>query len=197
MKICIAFMLLLLLCCNAEAKKKHSPSCITLLAPSTQSLFLQNQMINTMGLERIGDERRLKELVNNGTLVALPNNDAVKIAPSLPLNRRYALPMANNFLEKLASEYYAEFGLPLQINSAVRSKDVQKNLRRHNKNAAPPTGELASSHEAGTTLDISRRMSKAQTRWLEWRLLYYTTIGWAIVEEESTCFHIMAIKEIA
>jgi hypothetical protein len=149
-----------------------------------------------MGLERIGDERRLSSLVEDGRLAALPINDAVKIAPSLPSNRRYVLPMVNSFLVKLASEYYAEFHLPLQVDSAVRPITVQKRLRRVNRNAAPNKGEAASSHEAGCTIDLSRRMNRRQTRWMETRLTYYTAVGWVLVEEERNCFHIMVIKEI-
>ena len=195
-RLCLVFALLLLLCSSAEAKRKHSKSCATLLCPSHQSLLLQNQMINQMGLVRIGDERELSKMVERRELVALPNDDAVRIAPSLPANRRYVLPMVNSFLVKLASEYYAEFHQPLTVDSAVRPVTVQKWLRRHNASAAPIHGETASSHEAGCTIDLSRRMTKAQTHWLEMRLTYYMGIGWVIVEEERRCFHIMTTKEI-
>lgn len=197
MRTFLLYALLLVLCCSAEAKRKHYKSLNILLAPSKQSLLLQNQTINTMGLERIGDERRLSKLVEDGMLVSLPMTEAVKIAPSLPSNRRYVLPMVNSFLVKLSSEYYAEFHQPLMVDSAVRPETVQKWLRRHNASAASVHGELASSHEAGCTIDLSRRMTKAQTRWLELRLVYYTFARQAIiVEEERRCFHIMVEKEI-
>ena len=197
MRTFLLYALLLLLCLNAEAKRKHYKSSNTLLAPSHQSLLLQNQMVNTMGLERIGDERRLSYLVETGVLVALPNNNAVRIAPSLPSNRRYVLPMVNSFLVRLASEYYAEFHRPLMVDSAVRPMTVQKWLRRHNASAAPIHGETASSHMAGCTIDLSRKMTKRQTQWLEWRLAYYMLARQAVlVEEESKCFHIMICREI-
>lgn len=197
MRVYMVFVLLLLLCCGAEAKRKHYKSYGTLLPPSHQSLLQQNQVINTMGLERIGDEHRLLELVTDGTLVALPINNAVKTPPSLPSNRRYVLPMVNSFLVKLASEYYAEFHEPLYVDSAVRPVTVQMRLRRHNASAAPVYGETASSHEAGCTVDLSRRMSREQTRWLEWRLAYYAFAMQAVlVEEEAHCFHIMVTKDI-
>jgi Family of unknown function (DUF5715) len=191
---CIVFVLWLLLCWNAEAKTKHFSSCATLLCPTHTSLLLQNQKIKQMGLERISNERRLLELVEDGTLVALPNTDAVIIAPSLPSNRRYVLPMTRDFLQALASEYYAEFHLPLQVNSAVRTKDVQRKLRRYNRCAAPVDGEYASSHETGATIDLSRRLTKQQLRWLEWRLLYYYGRNKVLVEEERHCFHIMVVE---
>jgi hypothetical protein len=154
-------------------------------------------MINQMGLERIGDERRLSRLVEDGTLVALPINDAVKIAPSLPSSRRYVLPMVNDFLVKLATDSVAENDLPLQVNSAVRPVSVQRWLRRVNASAAPVHGEMASSHEAGCTVDLERiRMSRQQRFWLQLRLLRYQALGYILVEEESRCFHIMVLKEI-
>ena len=189
------FVLLLLLCCNAETKRKHYKS-LSILQPSHQSLLLQNETINKMGLERIGDERRLSYLVETERLVALPITDAVKIAPSLPSNRRYALPLVTSFLGKLASEYYAEFHQPLMVDSAVRPMTVQKKLRRRNASAAPVQGETASSHMAGCTIDLSRRMTKRQTRWIEWRLAYYVLQQSVLVEEERHCFHIMVTKEI-
>jgi hypothetical protein len=150
-----------------------------------------------MALQRFQNEQEVKVAVQDGVLLALPIDDAVKIAPSLPSNRRYVLPMVNSFLVKLASEYYAEFHQPLVVDSAVRPVTVQKWLRRHNASAAPIHGETASSHMAGCTIDLSRKMTKRQTQWLEMRLAYYMLARQAVlVEEESKCFHIMVTREI-
>jgi hypothetical protein len=150
-----------------------------------------------MALQRFQNEQEVKVAVQDGRLTALPIDDAVKIAPSLPSNRRYVLPMVNSFLVKLASEYYAEFHQPLVVDSAVRPVTVQKWLRRHNASAAPIHGETASSHMAGCTIDLSRKMTKRQTQWLEMRLAYYMLARQAVlVEEESKCFHIMVTREI-
>lgn len=198
MKSLTVFLLLIFSVMSVQAKQhQHSKGTSVMFPPTRESLLQQNLKINQMALERIADEHRLAELVNDGTLVALPNDGAVKIAPSLPSNRRYALPMVRDLVSDLASAYYAEFGLPLQLDSAVRPKSVQKKLRRRNKSAAPVDGEAASSHEAGTTVDFSRRMSKKQTNWLEWRLLYYYGRGLVLVEEEKHCFHVMTVKEIS
>jgi hypothetical protein len=197
MKTYLLYAFLLLLCLNAEAKGKHYKSSNTLLTPNHGSLLLQNQKIDQNGLGRIGDERRLSRLVEDGTLVALPNTDAVKIAPSLPSNRRYVLPVTRVFLLALAQQYYAEFHLPLQVDSAVRPRDVQDKLRHHNKSAAPVYGPTASSHETGATIDLSRHMNKKQTQWLEQQLLVYTYLGYAVVEEERHCFHIFVSTEAA
>jgi hypothetical protein len=116
----------------------------------------------------------------------------MKIAPSLPANRRYVLPQVNSFLGQLSEEFYHQFKKPLVIDSAVRPITVQKRLRRYNHSAAPVSGETASSHEAGCTVDIARNgLTKAELHWLEYRLVYYVLIGRIIEEEESHCFHTM------
>lgn len=190
--------LLMILCATFAQAKQHRRSTRIFVAfpPSHQSLILQNQQINSLGLERINDERRLSRLVEDGTLVALPINDAVRIAPSLPSNRRYVLPMTRDFILVMSSEFYAEFGLPLQINSAVRPVTVQSRLRRRNHNAAPVHGDTASSHEAGCTIDLERvRLTPKQRLWMQVRLLQYNASGYVLVEEERACFHVMVTKE--
>jgi hypothetical protein len=182
----------------AQAKShKHSKTVDSpLLSPTHQCLVLQNLAIDQQHLERIQDEKELRSLVEAGRLEALPITDAMKIAPSLPANRRYVLPQVNVFLGQLSGEFFAQFSVPLVIDSAVRPVTTQKKLRRINRSAAPAEGETASSHEAGTTVDIARRgLTKAQTRWLEMRLVYYYAIGRVLVEEERSCFHIMTLGE--
>lgn len=180
--------------CVAHSHRKiTTPS--PLLTPSHASLVLQNQMIEQQGLERIENERELERLVEAGRLEALPMTDAMKIAPSLPANRRYVLPQVNSFLGQLTGEFYAQFKKPLVIDSAVRPITVQKRLRRFNPSAAPVYGETASSHEAGCTVDIARsKLTKTELHWLEWRLCYYVLIGRIIEEEESHCLHTMVIQ---
>ena len=151
-------------------EERSKSYCTPMLCPSRESLLLQNQVINQTGLQRFQNEQEVKDAVRREILIALPINDAVSIAPSLPSNRRYVLPMVNSFLVKLASEYYAEFHQPLTVDSAVRPVTVQRRLLRFNRSAAPIHGEAASSHEAGCTIDLSRRMSKRQMRWMELRL---------------------------
>ena len=194
----VLLLSLTLLCGFAEAKRRvNSKHSFIALKPSHASLLLQNVMIDQMGLERIGDEHRISYLVETGYLQALPITDAVKIAPSIPSSRRYALPMVNSFLVKLASEYYAEFHQPLLVDSATRDRETQRKLLKHNHSAAPVDGETASSHETGATIDLSRRMTKRQTTWLEWRLAYYSYARrLLIVEEEKHCFHIFVMREI-
>jgi hypothetical protein len=71
---------------------------------------------------------------------------------------------------------------------------VQKKLRRHNRNAAPAEGEIASSHLAGITVDIQRRgLSKAQLKWVQDYLRPLKAMGLVEPEEERRqwVFHIM------
>jgi hypothetical protein len=131
-----------------------------------------------------------------GILVALPNDDAVQIAPSLPSSRRYALPTTVSFLRTLGRAYRERFGKPLVIDSAVRDADTQRRLRKHNRNAAPVDGETASSHETGATVDIAKRgMNRAQLQWTRAMLSYEVVMNRVIVEEErhQACFHTMVL----
>jgi hypothetical protein len=98
------------------------------------------------------------------------------------------------FLDDISTAYYKEFHQQIQVNSAVRTVLVQKKLRRHNRNAAPETGETASSHLAGLTVDLQRRgMNKAQIKWVEDYLKPLKELGLIEPEEERRqwCFHIM------
>jgi hypothetical protein len=152
-------------------------------------------MIDLNQLERIGDEKRLAELVRQGVLVALLTNRTLAVSPALPKGRRYVLPHVNLFLESLSEDFYEQFGKPLTVDSAVRSVMVQRRLRMFNRNAAPIHGETASSHEAGCTVDLSKRLTKAQLEWLRYKLWYCQAVGWVIVEEERNCIHICVVPK--
>ena len=67
-------------------------------------------------------------------------------------------------------------------------------MRRWNPNAAPISGETASSHLAGLTVDLERkRLTEAQSQWIEQALLPLKMRNLVEVEEEyrEFCFHIM------
>jgi hypothetical protein len=75
----------------------------------------------------------------------------------------------------------------------VRTVQVQKKLRRHNRNAAPEKGDTASSHLAGITVDIQRRgMTRAQIHWMEQYLMPLRDEGLVEPEEERRqwVFHV-------
>ncbi|HEV2698219.1 MAG TPA: DUF5715 family protein, partial [Terriglobales bacterium] len=125
--------------------------------PSHESLLLQNEEIDRLNLPRIYDDRQLEKLKFSGDLVPIVPNESLRIQPSLDPARRYCRQWTMDFLNDVSAAYYKEFHQQIQVNSAVRTVLVQKKLRRHNRNAAPETGETASSHLAGLTVDLQRR----------------------------------------
>ena len=162
--------------------------------PSHESLLLQNAEINRLNLPRIRDDKQLQALIADGDLVSIPPSESLRIQPSLDPARRYCRPWTLDFLNDISESYYKEFHDQIQVNSAVRTVLVQKKLRRHNRNAAPESGETASSHLAGLTVDLQRRgMSKAQVKWMEEYLRPLKEMGLIEPEEERRhwCFHIM------
>ncbi len=157
-------------------------------------MVIQNAWVDDMQLERIQNDDELEALKASGQLVALPDSDYVHVSPALPANRRYARPWTVNFLNDLGKAYYAEFGVPIQVNSAVRTVQVQRKLRRRNRNAAAYSGDLASSHLSGATVDLQRRgLTKAQHKWLVNYFANLNTLGLIEPEEERRhyCFHVM------
>lgn len=165
-----------------------------LFRPSHDSLLRQNEEIDRLDLPRIQDDQELEELISTDELVPIVPGQTLRIDPRLDPTRRYCRPWTRDFLEDLSSDYYKEFHGQIQVNSAVRTVLVQKKLRRHNRNAAPETGETASSHLAGITVDIQRRgMSRAQIEWMEQYILPLKDLGLVEPEEErhQWVFHVM------
>lgn len=174
--------------------KRHPASWAPMFPPTHGSLLAQNAEIDRMGLPRIKNDRELKELVQDGELVPIPVGEHLIVDKHLPENRRYCRPWTALFLTRLSDAFYAQFHEPIMVDSAVRTVEVQKKLRRWNGNAAPAEGETASSHLAGTTIDLARRqMTPAQAQWVELYLLPLHAQGMVEVEEEfrQRCFHIM------
>ena len=125
--------------------------------PSHESLLRQNEEIDRVELPRIADDDELEQLKVREALVAINSTEYLRIDPRLDPARRYCRSWTRDFLEDLGQAYYRRFHDQIQVNSAVRTVLVQRKLRRHNRNAAPETGETASSHLAGLTVDIQRR----------------------------------------
>jgi hypothetical protein len=162
--------------------------------PSRDSLLRQNEEIDRLELPRIQDDNELEQLKANQELVPITPSRSLRIASTLEPSRRYCRPWTLDFLNDLSEDYYQEFQSQIQVNSAVRTVKVQKKLRRHNRNAAPEKGELASSHLAGVTIDIQRRgMSRQQIAWVEQYMLPLKDLGIIEPEEErhQVVFHVM------
>jgi Family of unknown function (DUF5715) len=162
--------------------------------PSHDSLLKQNAEIDRLELPRIQDDAELEQLKLDGKLVAIVPSEALRVDPRLDPDRRYCRPWTLKFVQDLADAYHQQFGDQIQVNSAVRTVVVQKKLRRHNRNAAPAEGEIASSHLAGVTVDLQRRgMTKAEIHWVENYLVPMKAAGLVEPEEERRqwVFHIM------
>jgi hypothetical protein len=162
--------------------------------PSHDSLLRQNEEIDRLDLPRIQNDEELEALKTSGELVPIKQTESLKIERSLDPSRRYCRPWTRDFVQDLSEVYYGQFHEQIQLNSAVRTVQVQKKLRRHNRNAAPVDGDTASSHLAGITVDLQRRgMSKEQLRFVEHYLFYLNALGLVEPEEERRhwCFHIM------
>jgi Family of unknown function (DUF5715) len=169
-----------------------------LFRPTHESMLVQNERMQSMELPPIKNNIELEELKVTGALVPFEESDHLHIAKGLPNDRAYARPWTVDFVEDVAHEYYEEFGVPLQLNSAVRTVQVQRKLRRHNRNAAPESGDIISSHLAGTTIDLQRGgLSKAQHQWLENYFANLKALGLIEPEEERRhfCFHIMVYQD--
>ena len=162
--------------------------------PTRDSLLKQNEEIDRLELPRIQDDAELEQLKASEDLVPIVPGEALRIDPRLDPDRRYCRPWTRDFLQDISEAYHKEFGEQLQVNSAVRTVKVQKKLRRHNRNAAPAEGELASSHLAGVTVDIQRRgMTRAQIKWMEQYMMPLKEAGLVEPEEERRqwVFHVM------
>jgi hypothetical protein len=145
-------------------------------------------------LPRIQDDAELEQLKATEDLVPIVAGPTLRFDPRLDPDRRYCRPWTREFLDDLSAAYYKEFHTSIQVNSAVRTVKVQKKLRRHNRNAAPAEGEIASSHLAGLTVDIQRRgMSREQIKWMQDYMLPLKQQGLVEPEEErhQWVFHVM------
>jgi hypothetical protein len=161
--------------------------------PSRDSLLRQNAEIDRLELPRIQNQAELDRLVASGELVSLPEGETLRIDPQLDPDRRYCRPWTRDFLQDLSGAYFNEFHDQIQVNSAVRTVQVQKKLRRHNRNAAPEKGETASSHLAGITVDIQRRgMTREQIAWMQAYMMPLRDQGLIEPEEERRqwVFHV-------
>ena len=162
--------------------------------PSRESLLLQNHEIDRMDLPRIQDDAELEQLKAKEDLVPIVAGPTLRFDPRLDPDRRYCRPWTREFLDDLSQAYYKEFRTSIQVNSAVRTVKIQKKLRRHNRNAAPAEGEIASSHLAGITVDIQRRgLSREQLKWVQDYMRPLKDQGLIEPEEErhQWVFHVM------
>ena len=174
--------------------RRHRVKWNPVFRPSRESLLLQNAEVDRMELPRIQDDFELESLKSKGDLVEINPSEHLRFDPRLDPDRRYCRPWTRDFVEDLSKAYFEAFGTQIQVNSAVRTVKIQKKLRRHNRNAAPEKGELASSHLAGTTVDLQRRgMTPVQIKWIQQYMMPLKALGLIEPEEERRqwVFHVM------
>jgi len=162
-------------------------------------LVRQNEVADAEGLSRIQDDGELESMRANRLLVAIPQVQGIRADARLPANRRYCRPWTAQFLVALARAHYARFHRALQVNSAVRTVEVQERLIRTNGNAAPAEGETASPHLTGQAVDLAKHgLSLAEIAWMRGYLRPLVEQGKVDVEEEfqQACFHISVYKRL-
>jgi hypothetical protein len=168
------------------------------LRGSHESLVHQNEMAEVDGLERIQDDADLEDRISHGSLVPVPVTASLHINENLPENRRYCRPWTARFLTVLAQAHAAKFpNSAIEVTSAVRTIEYQRQLRRVNGNAAAADGDIASPHLTGGTIDIGKNtMTPSEVGWLRGFLLPLEQQGKIDVEEEfkQSCFHISVYK---
>jgi hypothetical protein len=164
---------------------------------SREILEHQNQMADRDGLDRVRDDADLMNLRREKKLVPLPESQALHVDYRLPENRRFSRPWTAAFLTLMADDFYANFHVPLQVDSAVRTVEVQQRLMRINGNAAPTSGDTASPHLTGQAVDIAKGgLTRVQIAWMRTYLQPLINLGKIDVEEEfqQSCFHISVYK---
>jgi len=170
------------------------------LRGSVASLERQNARLDAEGLERIEDEADLESRIANKLLVPLPASSGLTVNADLPETHRYCRPWTARFLTDLARAHEAAFHRPIEVNSAVRTVEYQKQLMMTNGNAAPAEGELVSPHLTGATVDIAKEgMTRSELAWMRKRLAGLQAAGEIDVEEEfqQACFHVTVYKSYA
>jgi hypothetical protein len=184
----------------ARAVTLRRPARIVPVSPligSFDSLARQNEMAESEGLERILDEDDLADRIAQKLLVPVPASAALVVNGNLPENHKYCRPWTAEFLTDLAKTHAERFGLPIEVSSAVRTVEYQKQLMLTNGNAAAAEGDVVSPHLTGATVDVAKQgMSRAEMNWMRSWLLPLQLAGTIDVEEEfrQKCFHITVYK---
>lgn len=192
-RISYIILLLLLVVSPSGATHRHRSYWNPILKGSYEAQLIQNQEIDGTGLDRIVDQDQLRFLEERGDLVPIVSKPYLVVSSLLKPTNRYCRPWTYQFLLDMSQGFFIEFHHPLKVNSAVRTIEEQHRLRRHNRNAAPEYGETASSHPAGTTVDIAKKgLTRKEHDWIVDYLKMFQDAGFivAIEERHQACFHV-------
>ena len=108
---------------------------------SHELLVQQNVELDKLQLPRIANDMELLSYEMSQDLVPLTESEALKIAADLQDNRRYCRSWTRDFLQDFSQAFYNQFHVAIQVNSLVRTVEQQHTLRRHNRFAAPESGD--------------------------------------------------------
>ena len=161
------------------------------LLGSKESLRKQNDVANRLSLPR-ATEKSLEKLKEDGSLVPIPLS--VVVDERVREDLRFVRPEVSKYLEAMGVDFINTFGRQLKVNSAVRTLEYHKNLLRVNTNAAAISGDRATTHTTGATVDIGKKgMSNEELEWLRKRLLFLESRDYVEATEEWTqlVFHVM------
>ncbi len=164
---------------------------------SHDKLVEQNAELDRSEVPRMNTEFQLVESEMSNDLVQVNETEALKVADNLMDTRRYCRPWTRDFLNDLSQAYYETFHTALQVNSLVRTADQQAWLRRHNRFAAPATGDTASTHLAGVAVDLSRRgLTATQYQWIRGYLQPLQQQGMVDpIEERQPVLHVVVFEK--
>jgi hypothetical protein len=177
--------LVVLTCFPSSAKTPMFPA-------NHESVLVENAYADDAGLKRYSNMAEVQQDESIGVLMPID----VAVSPKLPANRRLLRKSSLVFLNELDARFRAETGHGVTVDSAVRPADVQKRLTHRCRAAAPANGARASTHERGTTFDLSRRMKRGEYRLLLVWLAYYQAAGRIHVIEERSCVHVMVREDL-
>ena len=123
--------------------------------PRTPSYRLHLAWADSLGVPPVGGERELAGHVRAGQLVPLQDTEFYQVR-TLEHSKPFVIPELAEALDELGRRFQARLdarGLPryrFVISSALRTADLQNDLRSSNRNATSGT----SSHEYGASVDV-------------------------------------------
>lgn len=160
---------------TVEARLDSLPGLITSVR-RTLRRYLNDEHIaraSALGIPPVDDTAAVARLVDAGRLVRLPDSTQYWVVRELDQSLPYVTPDKLAALEELGERFHARLadaGVPpfrFEISSALRTSELQKELRTRNANAS----RKQSSHEFGTTVDIAYNEFAPPSAdvWAPWR----------------------------
>jgi Family of unknown function (DUF5715) len=171
---------------------------VTDLSATSSSQRVQNARADADDLSRMLNDGMVRRFRRLGLLVPVHVSTGSYYLHGIPARFRYLRPWARLFLTRLGRQFHDRFGHRLRVTGLIRTVQYQRHLDARNANAAPASGDDASTHLTGATLDISKRfMTGAEQRWVRRVLsrLRRRGILYAIEEFYQPCFHVMVYRD--